>query len=1592
MANTTNIHIRKSTTTAIPPTGNLEIGELAYSYVSNTMFIGGSDELGILPIGGYSQVVKLNAAFDAANVSSYAYDAANAVYTFSANTVELIANSAYAKANAANILADATYTYAANAVMLAANSAYAKANAANTIAEASFIQANSANIIALAAFDKANTGTSGGAAFDAANAAFAQANMSNTIAIAAFEKANTGTSGGAAFDSANAAYDKANAANLLASTTYTYSANNVMLAANSAFAMANAANLMPVGNTASNGYFSIRSTKRQLNFIPGSLIAINVADDATLNTANVTIDATLADPQYAFAKANLAYTYSANDAMSAANAAFAKANTANITADATYTFAANNVRLIANAAYAAQNTTYTFAANTVRLIANSAYAAQNSTYTYAANVVMSAANAAFSRANGANIVPVGNTMANGYFTVRSSKRQLNFKEGTNVTITVDDDATLNTANITISAATGSDPLAPLAYAKANAAYTFAANDAMLAANSAYAKANAANITADSTYTYAANVVMSAANAAFAMANAANLMPVGNTISNGYFSVRSTRRRINFLEGSNITINVDDDPTLNTANITITSTASGGDPQYAFAKANAAYTFAANDAMLAANSAYAAQNTTYTYSANVVMSASNAAFAMANAANLMPVGNTIANGYWTIRSTRRRINFIPGASHITINVDDDPTLNTANVTINSTEFGAAYALANATWTYAANNVMLAANSAYAAQNSTYTFSANTVRLIANSAYAGQNATYTYAANVVMSASNAAFAMANAANLMPVGNTMANGYYTNRATRRNLNFIPGSLITINVNDDPTLNTSNITIDATAADPQYAFAKANLAYTYAANDAMLAANSAYAAQNSTYTYAANNVMLAANSAYTAQNSTYTYAANIVMSAANSAYAKANAANITADATYTFAANTVRLIANSAYAAQNTTYGYASNQVMSAANAAFAMANAANLIPIGNTIGANSYFTVRSTRRRLNFVEGTNVTITVDDDPTLNTANITINAAAGSDPIAGLAYTKANAAYTYAANDAMLAANSAYAKANAANATADSNYTYASNVVMSAANAAFSQANGANLMPVGNTISNGYFSVRSSKRRLNFIEGSNITINVDDDATLNTANITITSTASGGDPQYAFAKANLAYTYAANDAMLAANSAYAKANAANITADSTYTYAANNVMSAANAAFAMANAANLMPVGNTMANGYWTVRSTKRQINFIPGSLITINVNNDATLNTANVIIDATAADPQYAFAKANLAYTYAANDAMLAANSAYAAQNTTYTYAANNVMLAANNAYAAQNTTYGYAANQVMSAANAAFAMANAANLMPIGNTIFSNNYHTVRATRRKINFIPGAGHVTINVNDDATINAANVIISTTEFGASYALANATWTYAANNVMLAANSAYAAGNTTWTYAANNVMLAANSAYTAQNATYTYAANQVMSAANAAFAMANAANLMPVGNTMSNSYFTVRATRRRINFIEGSNITIKVDDDPTLNTSNITITASVTGGDPSFAFDRANIANLQPVGNTMSNGYFTVRSTANKLNFIPGAGITINVDNDATLNTSNITVAANLTVRSANIVNVTVSATAPTNNVAGDIWIDIS
>lgn len=67
MANT-HILVKRSTTTATPTNSSLQSGELAYSYSSNTAFIGNSDGVGVLKIGG----VLYTAAIDAATTANTA--------------------------------------------------------------------------------------------------------------------------------------------------------------------------------------------------------------------------------------------------------------------------------------------------------------------------------------------------------------------------------------------------------------------------------------------------------------------------------------------------------------------------------------------------------------------------------------------------------------------------------------------------------------------------------------------------------------------------------------------------------------------------------------------------------------------------------------------------------------------------------------------------------------------------------------------------------------------------------------------------------------------------------------------------------------------------------------------------------------------------------------------------------------------------------------------------------------------------------------------------------------------------------------------------------------------------------------------------------------------------------------------------------------------------------------------------------------------------------------------------------------------------------------------------------------------------------
>ena len=99
MSNTT-IQIKRSATTATPAGGTLSAAELAYSYSSNTLFIGTNDGLGTIAIGGKSIYDLVNIAFNTANA---AYGVANSSTV--ANAAYDVANAAFGKANAANVLA-----------------------------------------------------------------------------------------------------------------------------------------------------------------------------------------------------------------------------------------------------------------------------------------------------------------------------------------------------------------------------------------------------------------------------------------------------------------------------------------------------------------------------------------------------------------------------------------------------------------------------------------------------------------------------------------------------------------------------------------------------------------------------------------------------------------------------------------------------------------------------------------------------------------------------------------------------------------------------------------------------------------------------------------------------------------------------------------------------------------------------------------------------------------------------------------------------------------------------------------------------------------------------------------------------------------------------------------------------------------------------------------------------------------------------------------------------------------------------------------------------------------------------------------------
>jgi hypothetical protein len=157
MANTV-IQLKFSTGTATPT--SLLAGEPAYSYASNTLFIGSPDGTGSIAIGGKFYIDRFDKAYNHANA---AFEAANTIAAggadfysrFHSNAAFHQANAAFATANSASIYANGAFA-AANSAGIYANGAFAKANNEAGVNNTQNTNITTAQNTAAAAFIRAN--------------------------------------------------------------------------------------------------------------------------------------------------------------------------------------------------------------------------------------------------------------------------------------------------------------------------------------------------------------------------------------------------------------------------------------------------------------------------------------------------------------------------------------------------------------------------------------------------------------------------------------------------------------------------------------------------------------------------------------------------------------------------------------------------------------------------------------------------------------------------------------------------------------------------------------------------------------------------------------------------------------------------------------------------------------------------------------------------------------------------------------------------------------------------------------------------------------------------------------------------------------------------------------------------------------------------------------------------------------------------------------------------------------------------------------------------------------------------------------------
>jgi len=436
MANTT-IQLKYGLVNAAPT--SLNVAEPAYSYASNTFFVGSPDGTGVIAVGGKFYLdqqatiyTRGNSAFDAANsAGSYANAAFAAANTAAASTGAYAqANAAFNTANAAFLQAN-TPSYTANSAASYANAAFATANSAGSYANAAFSAANTAS----------STGTSAGSyansAFTTANAAFLQANTPSYVANSAASYANS------AFTRANNSInantggtitgDLSITGNLVVGGNTVYVNTEILAVEDSLIKLANnntTGDVLDIGfyglyNSSGQKYAGLARPAATDTFFlfkgltndptanalaSGSVTAANAATlianvqaySVTINGQDINQFAT-----NAYTQANTAAT-NATSAGSYGNSAFAVANSAASYANSGF-IAANSGFAVANSAASYGNSAFAVA-NSAASYANSAFAAANAatatdtTQNNSITAAFAAANASFLVANGAAFV------------------------------------------------------------------------------------------------------------------------------------------------------------------------------------------------------------------------------------------------------------------------------------------------------------------------------------------------------------------------------------------------------------------------------------------------------------------------------------------------------------------------------------------------------------------------------------------------------------------------------------------------------------------------------------------------------------------------------------------------------------------------------------------------------------------------------------------------------------------------------------------------------------------------------------------------------------------------------------------------------------------------------------------------------------------------------------------------------------------------------------------------------------------------------------------------------------------------------------